>query len=83
MLSKQRIEQQLEHFKNGCKKCDAGENEIWVKALEWVLGDEDHREAYAAFIRSLVEIAQERPEPITTSERITLVALRQALDRLV
>jgi hypothetical protein len=83
MLSKQRIEQQLDHFRNACAGAGSVENEIWVKALEWVLGDEEHREAYAAFIRSLVEIAQERPDPQTVSERITLVALRQALDRLV
>lgn len=83
MLSKQRIEQQLEHFKNGCKNADAGENEIWVKALEWVLGDEEHRKAYAAVIGQLELVAQRRFDADSTArERIMALALSQALDRL-
>ena len=86
MLSKQRIEQQLEHFKNGCTNAGSRENEIWVEALEWVLGDEEHRKAYAAAISQLELVAQDAPGRFdadsTARERIMALALSQALERL-
>ena len=83
MLSKQRIEQQLEHFKNGCPWADPGENEIWILALEWVLGDEAHRQAYAEAIGQLELVAQGRFDADSTArERIMALALSQALERL-
>ena len=83
MLSKQRIEQQLEHFKNGCAWADPGESEIWILALEWVLGDEEHRKAYAEAIGQLELVAQGRFDADSTArERIMALALSQALERL-
>jgi hypothetical protein len=83
MLSRQRIEQQLEHFKNGCPWADTGENEIWILALEWVLGDEEHRKAYAEAIGQLELVAQGRFDADSTArERIMALALSQALERL-
>ena len=83
MLSKQRIEQQLEHFKNGCTNAGSRENEIWILALEWVLGDEEHRKAYAEAIGQLELVAQGRFDTDSTvRERIMALALSQALERL-
>ena len=83
MLSKKSIEQQLEHFKNGCPWADTGENEIWILALEWVLGDEEHRKAYAEAIGQLELVAQGRFDADSTArERIMALALSQALERL-
>ena len=83
MLSKQRIEQQLEHFKAGCPWADPGENEIWILALEWVLGDEEHRKAYDELIRNLLELTREPAETQTTSELVTRIGLVRALKQLV
>ncbi|MGA7236480.1 MAG: hypothetical protein WBY44_12420 [Bryobacteraceae bacterium] len=83
MLSRQRIEQQLEHFKDGCPWADPGENEIWILALEWVLGDEEHRKAYDGLIGQLDLVAAVRFDADSTArERIMALALSQALERL-
>jgi len=58
MLAKCEIERQLEHFKTACTT-DAAETAIWIKALEFVLGNDAHRLAYAEWLRSI------EPEPIT------------------
>ena len=83
MLSKQRIEQQLEHFKDGCPWADPGENEIWILALEWVLGDERHREAWVAFIADLDRLVQSPSgADVPPAYRAERLALSQALERL-
>jgi len=41
MRTKRAIENQLQHFRNGCPKAGTEENDTWVKALEWVLGPGD------------------------------------------
>ncbi len=83
MLSKQRIEQQLEHFKNGCSNAESRQNEIWIQALEWVLGDEEHRKAYAAFIADLERHVQSPyRDPVPMGARAESLALRLALERL-
>ena len=83
MQSKQRIEQQLEHFKNGCPKADSHENEIWILALEWVLGDEEHRKAYAAYIADLERLVQSPyRDPVPMGAAAESLALRLALERL-
>jgi acyl-CoA thioesterase len=80
MRTKRQIENQLQHFRNDCPAADSGENKIWIKALEWVLGDEEHQKTYAAFISSLEKLG-ELPSDIehTLRERSISLALNQAL----
>jgi hypothetical protein len=75
MRSKAEIERQLAHFKTGeCPKHGTVENEYWIAALEWVLGDEDHRHAYTQWLQSI--------EAFTTPDNPSSVGLRLALERL-
>jgi hypothetical protein len=84
--SKRRIEQQLAHFKTDCESAHdpaiAQEIAGWVKALEWVLGDEDHRAAYATFIAELEKTASLPRDEATTRERVLSLTLSMALERL-
>jgi hypothetical protein len=41
MRTKRAIENQLQHFRNGCPKAGTAENEVWIQALEWVLAGPD------------------------------------------
>lgn len=58
MLSKETIERQLAHFKHNCTS-SMEETEGWIKALEWVLGDEKHRAVYKDSIENLEHIARD------------------------
>ena len=83
MQSKQAVENLLKHFKDGCPWADPGENEIWIQALEWVLGDEEHRKAYAAFIADLERHVQSPyRDPVPMGAAAESLALRLALERL-
>lgn len=92
MQSKRRIELQLAHFKDGCASvqdpASASELAGWVKALEWVLGDEEHRAAYAKFLAELEEAAQlpsaasRATDQTTVRERLMSLSLSMALERL-
>jgi len=80
MLAKCEIERQLEHFKTACTT-DAAETAIWIKALEFVLGNDAHRLAYAEWLRSI------EPEPVELSKRtpreiVLRHSLLSALERL-
>jgi hypothetical protein len=82
MRSKREIERQLEHFKNGtCHHTGSTENEIWIQALEWVLGDADHQKAYATWLDTLNDMAK-TSEATPIGERVKSLALLQALQRL-
>lgn len=82
MRTKQEIENQLAHFKNGeCQKHGSSENEIWITALEWVLGNEQHREAYAKWFEGLEAFIPERPTTTAEGYHVGL-ALRTALEHL-
>ena len=73
MRLKREIERQLEHFQNGkCHHTGSPENEIWIKALEWVLGDPDHQNAYAEWLKTLDEF-------IKTNDSMTSGELVQAM----
>ena len=86
MRSKREIERQLEHFKNGtCHHTGSPENGIWIKALEWVLGDPDHQNAYAEWLKTLdafIKPFSEIDKPMPPAELAQAFALRQALERL-
>jgi len=58
MRSRRAIENQLKHFQNGCPNAGTEENEIWIKALEWVLaqGDDPIVDGSSPFMR-LVTVA--------------------------
>jgi len=81
MRSKREIEHQLEHFKKGDCGSPANDIEIWIKALEWVLGDADHQKAYATWLDTLNDMAK-TGEATPTGERVKALALLQALQRL-
>ncbi len=80
MRSKREIEKTLQHLRSECR-AGSEENAIWIKALEWVLGDEEHRAAFDKAVSTLVENGQESPSD-TISERVTKIALNIALERL-
>ena len=76
MRSKAEIEKTLAHMKADCT-ADPAVNAIWIAALEWVLGDEAHRQAYADWLREI----HPPKNGITTPYEIT-VKLLMALERL-
>ena len=78
MLAKSEIERQLEHFKTACTT-DAAETAIWIKALEWVLGDDAHRAAYATWLAAF-DMADF--PPATPGERVYALLLDAAIIRL-
>lgn len=80
MRSKSEIEFQLEHFRSSCTT-DAPERQIWIAALEWVLGDDEHRTAYSNFIASLETFATPNEESLP-GDSIARHALAIALERL-
>lgn len=77
MKSKREIENQLAHFRTDCPQSGTAENEIWIRALEWVLGDLEHQANYALFIKELHTLVLDANSP-----RATTLALGLALDRL-
>jgi hypothetical protein len=80
MRMKSEIENQLAHFKAGCT-ADPAVNATWIQALEWVLGDAAHQQAYAEWIRT-IEPLPARTDAPTPSELILKHSLLQALGRL-
>jgi hypothetical protein len=80
MLAKSEIERQLKHFKTD-RTTDAAETAVWIKALEWVLGDDAHRRAYDAWIMETMP-APTRPAEWTPRELLLRHSLIMALERL-
>jgi hypothetical protein len=67
MRAKSEIERTLEHLKAGDCAADPAVNAIWITALEWVLGDEDHRKAYDEWLKAI-----KPPEQITDCTTVEL-----------
>jgi len=65
----------LRHFRHECSGGSAEERVYGAKMLEWVLGDEEHRQAYAEGIGVLKAIADD-PE---SNEMVLRYALQTAL----
>jgi len=77
MRSKAEIERTLRHMKAGCPT-DAATNAVWIAALEWVLGDDAHRAAYALWLAEIDITVQDS----VMSPRLLIVKLLMALERL-
>lgn len=85
MRSKAEIERVLNHMRTDC----AGEpahNAVYMEALEWVLGDDAHKQAYDEFIRHLEppELTGSTTSELhrTTRELLLEHSLLRALARL-
>ena len=79
MRSKYEIERQLAHFRGDCATRDA-EKEIWIKALDWVLGDAAHRANYDQWLEAMDQALTTDTNTIT--ERTIAHAGRTMLRRL-
>ena len=79
MRSKHEIENQIEHFKSACPTAPE-ETAIWIRALEWVLGDAEHQALYANWLAAIE--AEDLPDTASIYERILNLRLKQALERL-
>lgn len=74
MRAKSEIERQLEHFKSGkCGQHDSPTNQVWIEALEWVLGDPAHRAVYDDSIRILTETANDTYEGPRTAKHVRIM----------
>lgn len=83
MRSKAEIEAQLTHFRNDCAKRDTVENQHWIAALEWVLGDEKHRTVYEQWLLSITLLAtSDTTRYRNTYEQALAAALEMTLARL-
>ena len=78
MRSKQEIERQIAHFKNDCVNKGTEANAIWVEDLEWVLGDEEHQQAYKEFLDGIRKIAR-LDEPDRADQILAKLAVRRLL----
>lgn len=83
MLAKSTIEQQLEHLRGGCRDLNPEQTAIWMEALEWVLGDDKHRAAWAGFVESLQEqvtfLGLRAAEPLPAMDPVERTLLRYSL----
>lgn len=86
MRAKREIEHTLEHLKSPACTADAAINAVWIEALEWVLGDAAHREAYAEWLRQIepppLRAADAAVTGATARELVLQHSLFMALTRL-
>jgi hypothetical protein len=86
MRSKREIVAQLEHLRTTCSNAGTPENETWVKALEWVLGDEAYQLAYAEYIANVRQLAgdldSDNEDLSRFGRRSLALAMRLMLDRI-
>jgi len=78
MRTKAEIEKTLHHMKTVCG-ADPASNTVWIQALEWVLGDAEHRAAFKKWLDTM-DMSEFPPE--TPGERVYAIMLTSALARL-
>lgn len=79
MRSKSEIEKTLAHMKADCT-ADPAVNAVWIAALEWVLGDEAHQQAYNHWLNTISHATE--PPFHTTDEKFLSIIARELLTRL-
>ena len=81
MRSKTDIERTLAHMKNGNCTASAATNAVWIEALEFVLGDDEHRLKYDELLRAIAAPLDDSPHS-AGRELMLEYSLRTALTRL-
>jgi hypothetical protein len=82
MLMKRDIERQLAHFRGDCDKRETEENAHWIAALEWVLGNEQQRIVYDAWLAEMRSLCETDHHELTPLEVSLLTAAHRMLERL-
>jgi hypothetical protein len=80
MRTKSEIERVLEHFSGNTCSTPAAEKAVWIAALNWVLGDNDHKRMYQNLLRHLEP--EEPTRDHTARELVLTHSLLIALARL-
>ena len=80
MRSKSEIERTISHLKTDCT-AEASVNKAWIAALEWVLGDDEHRNAYQEWLE-LIEPPRPPWKDYSAREFELLLCLKNAYNRL-
>jgi hypothetical protein len=83
MKSRAEIVRQLEHFKGDCPAGDSV-NAMWIAALEWVLGNEQQREAHARLVAALKDMRadNEPPWPEPTTPTVEILRSQLLIERI-